>query len=248
MTNIFKRDPLTPLAIILAGILISGSILWANQRFVETIRQTSGALSDPGSPPGPSASTDPPNIAKVSVAGEPFIGKENAPVVMAYWFDYQCPFCRRLEEQVMPQLIADYVETGKLKIVFKDYAFLGPDSETAGLAARAVWEIAPEKFAEWHKAMFDKQDDENAGWGNKDDILALTRTISGIDTAKVEELMTSNADKYRQVISADGQEGAGMGVTGTPGAIIGTQLLVGAQPYAQFKAAIDAVLNDTGNK
>jgi len=161
---------------------------------------------------------------------------------MAYWFDYQCPFCKQEEETVLPRLIADYVDTGKVKIVLKGVTFLGPDSVTAGLASKAVWEIAPDKFREWHKAMFDKQDDENAGWGKKEDIVALTKTIAGIDAAKVDELMTSKAAAYQQAMDADASEGATMGVGGTPSFLIGKQMIVGAQPYDQLKAAIDGVL------
>jgi protein-disulfide isomerase len=200
--------------------------------------QTPGSESPTGAPPATAAA----DIAKVSLADEPFIGDANAPVVMAYWFDYQCPFCKQEEETVLPRLIADYVDTGKVKIVLKDVTFLGPDSVTAGLASKAVWEIAPDKFREWHKAMFDKQDDENAGWGKKEDIIALTKTIAGIDAAKVEELMTSKAAAYQQAMDADASEGATMGVGGTPSFLIGKQMIVGAQPYDQLKAAVDGVL------
>jgi protein-disulfide isomerase len=161
---------------------------------------------------------------------------------MAYWFDYQCPFCQRLEQTVMPGLIKDYVNSGMLKIVFKDYVFLGQDSETAALAARAVWETAPDKFYEWHQAMFAHQDQENAGWGSKNDILELTKTIAGIDAAKIDQLMTSKAADYDKVIQGDGYEGSMMGISGTPGAIVGKQLIVGAQVYAQFKQAVDMTL------
>ena len=199
----------------------------------QTMESQSGA-------PSPSVAAD---TAGVSQQGVPFIGSPNAPVVMAYWFDYQCPFCKDEEETVITQLIDDYVKAGKLKILFKDFAFLGPDSQTAGYAARAVWEIAPDKFYAWHKAVFDHQDDENAGWGKKEDILALTKTIDGIDVAKVEQLMKERAADYQKAIDADGAEANAMGVNGTPGAIIGKQLLVGAQPVAPFKSAIDAALS-----
>ena len=189
-----------------------------------------------GQPPAPAATAD---IDKVSTAGVPFIGKADAPVVLAYWFDYQCPYCRQLEMTVMPQLVKDYVDTGKLKILFKDFAFLGPDSVTAGFAARAVWETAPDKFYDWHKAMFDHQDEENAGWGNKDDIIALTKTIPGIDAAKVEQLMTDHATEYQKAIDADDAEGSGMGIDGTPGVVIGKQAIVGSRPYEEFKSAVD---------
>ena len=242
MGTISKRDLLTPLAIVVAGLMISGSVLWSNQRFLDVASlygtQPPPTQSTTGEPP-PAATAD---IKKVSTEGVPFIGAADAPVVMAYWFDYQCPYCRQVEENVMPQLIADYVKPGKLRILFKDFAFLGPDSQTAGLAARAVWEVAPDKFYEWHRAMFDKQDDENAGWGNKEDIIALTKTVPGIDAAKVEQLMTDHAAEYQKAIEADGMEGGAQGVSGTPGAVIGKQLIVGAQPYQQFKAAIEAGL------
>ena len=107
------------------------------------------------------------DISKVKIDGSPFIGNNNAPVVIAFWSDYQCPFCKKAEQEVVNQIYDDYVKAGKVKIVYKDYAFLGADSVTAGWAARAVWEVAPNKFYAWNKAMFEKQDDENSGWGNK---------------------------------------------------------------------------------
>jgi protein-disulfide isomerase len=201
--------------------------------------------AQPPAPESPATGADPTasaDITKVALEGEPFIGDANAPVMVAYWFDYQCPFCKQEEETLFPQLIKDYVDAGKVKIVFKDFAFLGPDSQTAALAARAVWEVAPDKFGDWHRAMFDKQDDENAGWGNKDDVLALTKTIPGIDAARVEKLMSDRAADYSKAMEADATEGNAMGVGGTPSFLIGKQMIVGAQPYEQVKAAIDAEL------
>jgi protein-disulfide isomerase len=241
------RDLVSPLAIIIAGVMISGTILWSNRQLLDVARLAYSAsapagesAADAAQPPAPGA-----DITKVNLEGEPFIGDANAPVVMAYWFDYQCPYCRQEEENVLPDLIKDYVDAGKVRIVFKDFQFLGPDSQAAGLAARAVWEVAPEKFRDWHKAMFDHQDDENAGWGKKEDIIALTKTIPGIDTAKVDELMTSREADYNTVMQADAAEGNTMGVGGTPSFLIGKQMIVGAQPYGQLKAAIDGVLSAT---
>ena len=193
-----------------------------------------------GSPPAAAA-----DISTVSLEGEPFIGDADAPVVMAYWFDYQCPcpFCKQAEELVFPQLIAEYVETGKVKIVFKDFQFLGPDSQAAGLAAQAVWETAPDKFAEWHKGVFDRQDDENAGWGKMEDLMSLIESIDGIDASTVESLVTSQAVAYQQEMQVDAQEGYAVGVGGTPSFLVGTQMLVGVQPYQQFKAVIDGELS-----
>jgi len=204
------------------------------------------AIRPPPAPPATTSTAPPANpavdVANVNSDGVAFVGDPKAPLTMAYWFDYQCPFCRQLEKSVMSQLMADYVQPGKLKILFKNFPFLGPDSETAAVAAEAVWETAPDKFYAWHRAMFDLQGPENSGWATKDKIIALTKTIPGLDAAKIEQLMTDRGPQYQKAIEVDASEGSAMGVNGTPGAIIGKQLLVGAQPYAKFKADIDGAL------
>ena len=237
MRRLSSSAILTSVAIVIAGAMISGSIVWTSHlQMVQAaaVASDASAAAEPQAPPA--------DIAKVDLKGAPFIGQEDAPVVMAYWFDYQCPFCKKEEESVFPQLVKDYVDAGKLKVVFKDFAFLGPQSVTAGLAARAVWQVAPEKFGVWHTAMFDHQDEENAGWGSKDDILALTKSIDGIDVAKVEDLMTSKEADFKSAIQADTSEGYSMGVGGTPSFLVGKTMMVGAQPYEALKAAIDAEL------
>lgn len=182
------------------------------------------------------------DISKVNVKDSRSIGDANAPVVMAYWTDYQCPFCQRFDQQTLTTLVEQYVNKGKLKIVVKDFAFLGDDSTTAGLAARAVWEVSPKNYLAWHEAVFSKQDGENTGWGNKDDIIELTKTISGINADKVAKLMDQKKDEYLKAMNADKSEGSGFGVTGTPGFVIGTQLISGAVPTSDFTTAIEAEL------
>ncbi len=225
-----------PAAIVIAGALIAGAVFFSNK----------GSTNNVASTPQPQAVGQPSgqavDIAKVKTAGQPFIGNPNAPITMAYWYDYQCPFCKRFETDVMPQLITDYVKTGKVKIVYKDFQFLGPDSQTAGIAGRALWEVAPDKFYEWHKAMYEKQDNENGGWGSKDDVLALTKTILGSDTDKVARLILSKQTEYQKAMDADKAEGSSFGVSGTPSSIIGKQMIVGAQPYSAVKQLIELAL------
>lgn len=182
------------------------------------------------------------NIKDVDVKNEPYIGDQNAPITMAYWFDFQCPFCKRFETDTMPTLIEKYVNTGKLKIVFKDYQFLGPDSTTAGLAENAVWETAPGSYQAWHKSMYENQDDENAGWGKKEDIITMTRAIPGIDADQVSSLMDQEKEAYQKELGEDNQEGTKFGVSGTPGFVVGDQSISGAQPLSTFTQIIDALL------
>jgi protein-disulfide isomerase len=229
-------------AVFVAGGLIALAVGWGLDRIAGEVRNAATAARTPEIPAIADAQAPPDvDFADVSLDG-PFIGSPEAPAGMAYWFDYQCPFCRQVEQQVMPQLIEQYVNTGKLRIYFKDYQFLGEDSFEAAIASRAVWEAAPELFGAWHTALFSRQDRENGGWGNRDDILALLATIQGLDAKKVEQLMTDNADAYLARIDRDLQEGGRFGIQGTPGTVIGTQLISGAQPFAKFREAIERAL------
>ncbi len=232
------KQPNLSSAIITAGIVIAAAVLITGAMHDAHARTVQPTATD-----NQPVATVPADSSKVVTTGEPFIGDERAPVVMAYWSDYQCPFCQRNEEQVLPQIIKDYVATGKVKIVFKDYAFLGPDSQTLGTFARAVWNTDPAKFYQWHKAIFDHQGTENTGWATQHTILDITTAVLGpTETKQVTDLVATHAMQYQQQMDADKAEGAGFGVNGTPGVIIGKQLVVGAQPYEQFKQAIDAAL------
>ncbi len=234
-----QKNTLTiPISIIVAGILIAGALFFSNRGGSAPV--AGGTQQPTPQAPVPQVVVD---ISKVKTAGEPTVGNPNAPVTMAYWYDYQCPFCKRNEEEVMPQIVKDYVLTGKVKIVFKDFQFLSEDSQRLGKVSRAVWDIAPSKFYEWHKAVYDNQGTENTGWATDAKILSITTGVLGAsDAQKAMQLAVTNADAYQKEMDADKAEGGAMGINGTPGTIIGKQLISGAYPYDAFKAAIDAAL------
>ena len=229
-TSFFEKY-LTPIAVLLGAVILAGAYVFGHG--VGTNNGLTG-----GNQPAP-ATVD---IKDVKTDNDPYVGDKNAPVTIALWFDYQCPFCKKLDTDTLPQVYTDYVKTGKVKIVFKDFQFLGQDSDTAAVFARAVWELYPDKFYTWYQAMFNAQDEEgDQGFGNLASIQTLTKTIPGIDADKVTALMNQKQSTYAAAVAADRTEGASFGVNGTPAMIIGTQLLAGAEPYATVKAAIDAV-------
>jgi len=231
----------------IAAAIITGAAMIALALII-VLHSSSTAPAAATAPAAQAAQTAPqptmtPDSSKVNTAGEPYIGSATAPVTMAYWFDYQCPFCREDEETVLPEIITNYVDTGKVKIVFKDYAFLGPDSDTLGEYARAVWAVDPAKFYTWHKAIFDNQGTENTGWATQSKITSITTSVLGAsETAKVSQLVATDGSTYLQEMNADKTEGTAFGIQGTPAAIIGTQLITGAEPYATFQTAINAAL------
>lgn len=227
-----------PAAILLAGALIGGGIFFGLSR-------TGGAGA--GAPAAQKV-----DIKDVKTDGDPFIGKADAPVTIAYWSDYQCPFCKAVEvggipqipiTPAIPQIIKEYVDTGKVKLVFKDYPFLGNDSVTGALYEHAVWHLYPETFYEWREAMFKAQDDEgDVGFGNEESILKLIKTIPGLDAAKLKADVAANKDAYQKAVEADRAEGTALGIQGTPGFITGTTLIPGAVEFGTFKQAVDAQL------
>lgn len=221
-----------PTAIIIAGVLIAGGLYFGLSNRIPT------------APAGPVPGQATVNIKDVKITPDnPVIGSATAPVTIAYWADYQCPFCKQFETAVLPDLLTKYVNTGKVKIVFKDYPFLGSDSTAAALYGHAVWELYPDKFLAWNEAMYKAQDQEgDQGFGNEDSIVKLIGTIQGMDAAKVKALVGQKKDAYTKAIDASRQEGATLGIQGTPGFILGTQLIAGAQPLSNFSSSIDALL------
>lgn len=224
----FMEKYLTPIAVIVGALIIAGAFAFGG-----------AGGTGLGNQPAAAVAVD---INDVDITGDPFIGAADAPVVMAYWFDYQCPFCKQFEQTTMQELYTNYVATGKLKIVIQDFQFLGPDSDDAALFARAVWEAHPDRFYDWFKAMFEAQDEEHGGFGDADSIEALTRTIPGIDTDRVLALIDEKKSEYQAAIAADRAEGQSFGINGTPAMIVGTSMFSGAQPYSAIAPAIDAEL------
>lgn len=182
------------------------------------------------------------DIKNIKTDGAVYIGNANAPVTIAYWSDYQCPFCKKFETETMPNVIKDYVTTGKVRVLLKDFQFLGRDSTTAALYARAVWELYPDRYFEWREAMYNAQDAENNGFGDEASIEALTSKISGLDAGKLAKLATDKAAIYQAAIDADKAEASSVGITGTPGVLIGTKVIPGAVAYTTIQPLLDAQL------
>lgn len=224
----FLEKYMTPIAVLIGAIVIAVAL---------TMGRGDGADRNPN--PGEQVAVD---IKEVKTEGSPSIGSPTAPVVMAVWYDYQCPFCKQFELTTMSEIFTNYVETGKVRVVFKDFQFLGPDSDTAALFARAMWEAYPDRFYEWYVKMAESQDEEHGGFGNLESIKTMTATISGVDVARVESLMNEKKSEYQAAITADRAEGSAFGIQGTPSMIIGTTLLSGAQPTAAVASLIDAEL------
>jgi len=225
-------------AVVVAGLLIAGAVIWNGSHPSGTTGTTAG---NTGAAPSV-------NIKDVQTNGEPFIGNPNAPVTIAEWFDYQCPFCKQWEISTLPQILQNYVNAGKVRVVFKDFQFLGPDSMVDAEWARSIWSLYPNQFLAWRTAIYSSEPQENSmsASANLAFLKTTTATVQGIDVAKVEADVAANQVKYDAQINADKTEAAKFGISATPSFVIGTQMIAGAYPYATFQQAIDQELGSSG--
>lgn len=195
------------------------------------------AAESPIPPPPPT------NDTPATVDDDPVLGQADATVTLIEFTDYQCPFCSRHFSQTHGQIVKDYVDTGKIKLVIRDFP-LG-FHENAQKAAEAT-ECADDqgKFWAMHDLLFEKQGE----WSN---------APSGADTFKKFAVdLKLNSAKFNacldggthaEEVKKDMADGSASGIDGTPGFwILGpngkNQKISGAYPYDTFKAAFDSML------
>ncbi len=173
------------------------------------------------------------DVAKISVDGEPFKGSKNAPVTIIEFSDFQCPYCARFAQQTMPAIVKNYVDAGKVKIVFKDFPLsFHANAKNAAEAANCAAEQG--KFWEYHDKIFENQNALDAASLKK-----YAKDLS-LDSSKFDSCLDS--DKYVSEIEQDVAEGQQNGVTGTPAFFVNGKEITGAQPYAVFEQAINEAL------
>ena len=165
---------------------------------------------------------------------DPVIGNADAPVTIVEFSDFQCPFCARFYSQTYLTLKEEYVDTGKVKIVFRDFPLgFHPEAEPSAIAAECAHEQG--KFWEFHDLIF-----ENQGIMSASAYLDWAEQLS-LDMTQFTDCVDSQ--KYKSEVAKDYNDGGRLGITGTPGFFVNGQLLTGAQPYSVFAAAIEAELN-----
>ena len=165
------------------------------------------------------------------------LGDANAPVTVIEYADFQWPICKRAESAVLSPLEQQYVQQGTVKIEFRNFPIIGPESMTAAQAALAAADQG--KFWEYHDALFNTQGAENSGAFSYDKLVGIARQV-GLDVPKFEQALSSNA--HLAEVQAEANAAQAAGVTATPTFFVGNAKIVGLQPYSQFQAAIDAAL------
>lgn len=171
-----------------------------------------------------------------------FIGDESAPISLVEFGDYQCPFCKRFFDQTEPQLMQEYVTTGKAKFYFLDFVVVGQDSLTLAEGAWCAEEQG--KYYQYHDYVYSHQGPENSGWGTPDKVKSFANDL-GLD---VEEFsLCLDSKKYESRVQQLTAFAENLGSTGTPTLFIGNEDLgftqiTGAQPYSVYSRVIGEYL------
>lgn len=170
--------------------------------------------------------------------GSPLIGKPNAPITILEWGDYQCTFCYRFHGSSLNIILSEYVDTGKAKIVFKDFPLNGPDSV---LAAEATYCAEDQgKYWVYHNELYTNWAGERTGWVNYD---SLNKFAISIDLELEQFSSCLNDHKYRQKVLELEKFGKDIGIDATPSFLIFNNEKIikirGNQPIDVFRQAID---------
>jgi len=183
----------------------------------------------PGAPAAPAG-------ASVAYAA-PVRGDPAAPVTIVEYGDFQCPSCGAFTRSVEPELIRRYVDTGKAKIEFHHFPWIGPESKRAAEAASCAG--AQGRFWEYHDLLYAQQRGENSGF-----LTAVTlkrfATQLALDQAAFDRCLDDGT--FRAAVEADLSEVRRLGLNGTPTFVINGQRVVGAQPIGVFATVIEAKL------
>jgi len=166
---------------------------------------------------------------------EPAKGAEDAPVTIIEFADFRCGFCLRHFVQTLPTLEEEYIATGKVRYVFRNFPILGVQSRWAALAAECAHEQG--YFWEYHDKLFALAQEGQELLRSR---LKSVAAELGLDSTQFESCLDSS--KYLDEVQEDLAAGQGVGVTGTPAFLINGQLLVGAHPIAKFRELIEQEL------
>jgi protein-disulfide isomerase len=178
--------------------------------------------------------------AKVNVVDGhfPILGNKNAKVTIIEFADFRCPFCEQFFTNTLPQITKDYVDTGKVKLAFRNFAFLGDPSTVAADASECANDQG--KFWDFYNYLYKNQPAETDTSMYNTDTLTQAAVSLGMNDGQFRSCLDNKTDAAKA--TKDMTDGQAAGVSGTPTFFVNGVSLVGAQPYSAFKALIDQEL------
>lgn len=255
----FTVQPIT-ITLILGFLIVASliTVLVLNSRDIQKlegkISDLNNSLSqyaDLASKPSGASSSALPSTGKTTIANGAVKGdKSKAKVAIVEFSDFECPFCKRHDQQVLPELLKNYVDTGKAIYVYRHnpLSFHEPNATEQANAAECVRaQLGDQGFWKFHDLVFETTT-SNKGLA-KDRLPGLAQQV-GADVSKFNTCFDQNS--YKEQINKDSQAAAQATLSGTPGFVVGAynantgevsgDLIRGAYPYDTFKTALDKYL------
>lgn len=224
---------------ILLGVLLIGAFFMLSGKTTGTGNVVANNPNPSGNLPTPT-----PQAVEVSADDDAVMGSKNAKVTIIEFSDYQCPFCRKFWLDTLPSIKRDYIDTGKVNFVYRDFPLsFHPMAQSSAEAANCAREEGGDVgYYKMHDKIFEEQMTLDGG------TVQSTVTYTATDLKAWAKEIGYNIDscldsgKYAQEVQKDFADGGASGVQGTPGFFINGKPLSGAQPYQAFKQVIDAEL------
>lgn len=215
-----------PLAIIIAGIIIAGAVIYSNNKNANLTGEAQKNIAPQ------EEEEDTSKVYPVSVGDDPQKGNSEAKITIIEFSDFQCPFCKKALPTI-DKILEDY--PNQIKFVYRDFPLDFHDN--AQKAAEAA-ECADDqgKFWEYHDLLFEHQDE----WSEDSEEFKKYAKDLGLDEPQFVQCLDSG--KYKEEVKKDQSDGESVGVSGTPTFFINGHKLVGAKPYQEFKKIIDEEL------
>lgn len=250
-----------PGSILLGSMIISSSILLNEGNFkvngdnTQKIGTTAQA-AQPSQPPTQAVQAVQPNQpdsskpVKVSILGDPILGDKNAKLTLVEFSDYECPFCKKTFNEILPNLKKNYIDTGKVRLVYKDLPLpfhqnAAKEAEAAQCAKDQGGDVA---YFKYHDQIFTKTN--SGGTGITLEQLPALAKEAGLNVTQFQKCLDSG--QFKAEVDKDLTEAQKVGANGTPTWFLGKTtgpesvegiILVGAQPFSAFKSAIDQQLS-----
>ncbi|MDE1872309.1 MAG: thioredoxin domain-containing protein [Thaumarchaeota archaeon] len=203
----------------------------------DTSSQTSTGIQTSPQQPNPSNTL---SVQTLIENGSPVLGDPNAKITIVEWGDYQCTYCHLFHQNTKDQLIQEYVNTGKVNFVFRDFPLNGPDSILAAEAAYCAGD--QNKYWQYHDELYNNWGGERTGWVNQKSLDQFATNVS-LDLNQFDQCMSDK--KYETKVLENQKFGQEIGIDGTPSFIIFNNKtitkVVGAQPLSVFEQVLDNI-------
>jgi protein-disulfide isomerase len=147
--------------------------------------------------------------------GSPTMGDSNAPITILEWGDYQCTFCYKFHENTLDIINDDFIKTGKVKLVFKDFPLNGPDSLLAAEASYCAEDQG--KYWQYHDELYKNWGGERTGWITRESLDRFAVTVD-LDLVKFNTCLDEH--KYQNRVILLYEFGREIGIDATPSFLV----------------------------